>query len=317
MLNPSQELAAAIPVAVSQIIVDAASYEQLSSRMLTEGANCDGRDPLCPNLRATTLDMMHRSGRALSRTFATSEMMQCILDKFVTGPYSIVQKIDHSPSLRDEFQKFVKDTDGTPNVKNVRGALHRAHCLQKTLGRATVHIDALIGVAEHVIVNRVGDPVKHCRQFLDALNDETYLMLGLMADAADEVMIFKEFVDDETMELASSVDELRQLIDRLKHLFLGPRGACLQSGYAAFALKELEKPKLVKQSGGISSLGKPGGPSGAVIQRCRERMEAWCVTTLKLLEAEFPSFELVCNFSVFSLGQQRKDALGNPADSGT
>ena len=145
-----------------------------------------------------------------------------VLDGWVQSSNSIVQVIDNSLSLRDVFAGYVKQTQDAVSlqIRNFSAARHRAHCLQKTLGRATLYIDALIATARWITINRTGVPAKNAQMWLDELSCESYLQCAMLADAEDESMVFKEFVDTEQMEVPATPEELNQFVDRLKLLWV-------------------------------------------------------------------------------------------------
>lgn len=88
-------------------------------------------------------------------------------------------------------------------------------------------------------------------------------------------------------------------------------------GYTAFALQQLKRPKGVQKSNGLKQLGGPQGVPPLELQRCKDRMAAWAAATLELIHAEFPQFEVLMAFQVFSLRKEswlQKGAAGLSAE---
>ena len=293
-----------------QMITDAASYERLACRKQYEGVNHDDRDVLTPNLRVSTLDMMHRSGRALSRTFAVDEYLDSIRETFLWSKFSIVQLIDNSVSLREHFVGEVNRMEAMANAPllrtlNLHSAKHRAHCIQKTLGELVSYVEAFISTADFAVHDRAGRaPAKHAQQFLDEIAEEPYLQAGMMADAADEIMMFKEYVDTEQMEVCNVAMELSSVKERLRELF--SKGLCTDMGYTALALRTLAKGRLIRKTVGLTPFGGDNRVPHEMLLRCQNRMKSWAAVTLQLLEAEFPDFEVTLALRVFSLRADRR-----------
>ena len=299
-----EKLATQIRDSITQCIVDSASYELLACRLMREGVQGE-REALTRNLKMVTPDMMHRSGRSLTRTFNVDTYLNNVLNDFVSGTHSIIQLIDHSVTLRDYFGSQVKSTPGavSNDIRSLHSAKHRAAFFQKTLGRHTLFIDALIATAEYAVHDRAGRaPSKHAQAYLDKLCEESYLQAAMMADAADESMYFKEYVDRESVDVCKVADELAGFKKRLVTLFRC--GVCTDMGYTAFALAELRVPKCIRKSTGMAEFGSTTGVSARTLERCKDRMRAWVKVTLQLIEAEFPDFDVTLAFRAFRLGKE-------------
>eukprot|EP00969_Alexandrium_andersonii_P090083 3977488-Alexandrium_andersonii.AAC.1 len=49
------------------------------------------------------------------------------------------------------------------------------------------------------------------------------------------------------------------------------------------------------------TIGGPGTVDDATKQRCVARLSAWCTLAKATINAEFPSFDVLCAFAVFDL----------------
>jgi hypothetical protein len=148
-------------------------------------------------------------------------------------------------------------------------------------------------------------------QFLRfAGNLEHLVQIGMLADAGDEGMLFTRFCDQEQMDTAMIASECSDFLARIKALFLD--GQALTMGYTKLMLEAVKAVKLVILPSGPMTIGCRTGAPPAIIQRCLQRMAGWVSLAASVIAVEFPSFELLQSFSVFSLsagGQAQKAIL--------
>ena len=87
------------------------------------------------------------------------------------------------------------------------------------------------------------------RQFLDELSEERVLLLGMLADANDELLQLVRFFDKEAFatEMAEQVQNFKQTVQVLFH-----HGACLRTGFTKLCLAHLRMPKAGRDGSGRS-----------------------------------------------------------------
>jgi len=289
-----------------QVIIDSASDEVLSSRQMQHGTNLDGLKVEFKNLRLTTLDHCHASSRMTKRTFKVDEMLNDIMENDVRDKKSLCQVIDHSIQFKSVFAEKAKLSNAPfeTKVKNLSSAKHRYASAQKPLGRSILHHDALVATAAWIYHKRPGTKeaeaaAAYCRR----LSEERFLVKAMMADACDETMALTRFMDDEAMDLSLVPAEIEMWDMRTRYLF--DEGGCRESGYTKHALHELKQARVVP----IANRNFGGRPiSDRMFNKCLDRLKAWRALALEVVRAEWPEFQLLSSFSVFSLGVTRKSS---------
>ena len=84
----------------------------------------------------------------------------------------------------------------------------------------------------------------------------------MMADAADEIIMFKEYVDTEQMVVCNVAIELPGVKERLRELF--NTGLCADTGYTSLALHTLAKDRMIRKTQG----SLPSAATTACPMRC-------------------------------------------------
>jgi len=207
------------------LVTDAAANELLSA---TDTAQDVG-----------TIDKAHASRRLLSRTLKLDDYMGGILETMIVGKGSLCSLIQFSPNLREVFtanmatmkedadaqdpsDKFSDDEDGdeVDTAVNIGIAKHRFDSMSKRLRRAVKTIEAMIATADWAILFRNGKKECRCAQrFEDVLDDECYMTLGFMAEAAQECCEFTRCFDSASMDTSIMIDEVNKFVERLDFLF--------------------------------------------------------------------------------------------------
>ena len=115
------------------------------------------------------------------------------------------------------------------------------------------------------------------------------------------------------MTPSTTADEIANYRRKIEYLFV--QGGCLTVvGYTRYAIDALRRVRTYVVRGRTVSFGCPDGPPAAMLRDCLERMHGWCAVAYSTLEAEFPSFELIQSFSVFSL--VRSSSANDMAEAG-
>ena len=150
------------------------------------------------------------------------------------------------------------------------------------------------------------------RQFLDELSEERVLLLGMLADASDELLQLVRFFDEEAFaieKMAEKVQSFKQTVQVLFH-----HGACLRTGFTKLCLAHLRMQKAVRDgSGRVRMIGGPAFDLEALSKRCLQRMSAWSKVVHEVAATEFPEWELLGAFSAFRLAEPGTRAAGPAA----
>ena len=78
---------------------------------------------------------------------------------------------------------------------------------------------------------------------------------------------------------------IRSFTQRVDQLFVQGKVLETRSSYCGIVLKYLETPRLLPKSSGAATLGGRSAVEPAVMQRCKQRMNAWALLALKQLQA--------------------------------
>ncbi len=283
---------------------DAALNELLSARLMPTGPN-----PLTPNLKMCLRDYAHGSRRIISRPFHADPFLNRLHSTFIASKRSICQRIEHSHIFKSIFAEKVKDQPvNTPPVRNLSAAKHRYESYAKPTGRFVHQQLALIATASTISVMRPGKTEGNdANAYLEALDNESYLQMAMMADAEDEGLLLTRQCDQEDVDLAEVSHFASMFLERIVCLFQGDAKCFTITGYTKFAMELLQTPRNFFLKGGVlRTLGGAGHPSEAVKQRCVQRMVAWTHLAVAVVRAEFPDFEVVMSFDAFSLNEGRR-----------
>ena len=287
---------------IEAITVDSASDELLACEMMR---GCGGMTPQStPNLKCIIRDATHSARRVTSKPEKADPFLQEIHNKLISSKASISQILHNSTTLwGPRFAARIKELDNHVGleVRNVRACKHRHESFAKPAGRFVLYLDAYLAVAEEMVAsssavkNQAGD-------FLEFLSTEVLVQAAMLADAADECLLFTRQLDDEDTDSAKLNDEVAEYLDRLQCLFTD--GQCVSlPGYTSFMLTNLERSTRAVRvgNGTIITLGCPHGVPRSIINQCLARMGSFTVVAKEVLEAEFPSYDLNRAFCIFNL----------------
>ena len=282
----------------------------------------DGRPPIAPNIEMTIRDKPHASRRLLSRPWACDPIISEMLDAILLGKHSILQKIEHSLHLQAIFSRHCDRVNASIHKKfgrhlAVRAAKHRFEFLSTPLSRLALWFPAFIGFAEEVMLVRGSDDRVWASEFLDYLTTSRLILIGLLADAADEGLLFTRLLDDPACDPATISTECHLFLVKVAELFHKRRVLDMHS-HVADVLRMLTVPLLVPATAtnpSPRSLGCRGGVSEDCIDIASKALGPWIKLCFATMAAEFPSFELLKSFSVFEVNEQRqpKGGIGDDA----
>ena len=302
LCNGDSELAKSIMERVEILVVDAASDELLSGESMRGHAG----EPLpacTPNLKVILRDSAHASRRFLVRLWKADDEVGSLMDDFVKARQSITQRIHRSQQFTKWFQEEVARDGGT--FHNLCATKHRFESYATPLSRLCKQLPAVVRTAERIVIQRGpgSDEGKDATTFLENLTPRTALMLGMMADGADEILMFTRLCDTETLDSAELNSQLDTCIDRAALLFC--RGQCLSipechAGRMQTLLGTNTVSFMVTR--GRASFPKSlGPPDDATVQSCLAVLSRWVGMLRVAADAEFPAFSVVAAFSVFNV----------------
>ncbi len=228
---------------------------------------------------------------------------------------SIIQLIDRSLVWRDEFAKYVKDieSENIGAVRNLKAAKHRHESYAKPRGRFVLYMDAVLTVAELMNAAR-GEAQQGAKPFLDFVTEEVLIQSAMLADASDEGLLFTRALDAEEVDVAELPRLVSSFVDRLQMLFV--EGRCVNVvGYTKYMLDRLKgQPRFARGlANGPKILGGPAWQSAPIVARCLSRMRSYVKLALCVTRAEFPSYDILNAFHIFSLRKVGTSAaVGNP-----
>ena len=135
--------------------------------------------------------------------------------------------------------------------------------------------------------------------FLDAMTEKDLLLMSMMADLADECSGLLRLVDTEQYDLSEFPVECESLIAKLHRLI--NKGELVSSGFTAYMLNSLEKPRGYLVRGQPKTLGGPGKVTTPLILQCIEQCQAFLVLATNTIKAEFPDSDILTAFRVFAV----------------
>ncbi len=221
------------------------------------------------------------------------------------GPGSIAQLLQHSDVLRGRYARYLRDLQNNPiwnsKLGDFSAAKHRFDSWQRPLARICFTFDAVVMTAQAMHEERRSEAVgRHCKAFLQRLDEEAMLSLAMMSDAGEENLSLIRFLDSErvdTMELAS---ECVRFLARIGVLF--EQRGCLKTGFTGLMIDMLRTPRLVFIDHTPKTIGgKRAQELAPTIDRCLNRLQQWVILANHVLRAEMPKFESIQSFSALRL----------------
>jgi hypothetical protein len=201
--------------------------------------------------------------RIVKRPIETDPVLSKIIDDWVRSKTSLAALIDNSQVFSAKFADFVtKDADSIgAAIKNLGHANHRFESICKPLGRLVHFVSAAAATASWIATARTGNEVKRAKHWLAQLDDQSFLLAALLADASHETMQLLRYTDSEHVEPAEINEQVKVFLRNIEYLF-GESAGCLKvKTFTSFALESLKTPKIFRCGHTVSQLGKEG-------QRC-------------------------------------------------
>ena len=105
-------------------------------------------------------------------------------------------------------------------IQNLKFKKHRFDSLQKPLGRTILFFDSIIATSIWATIDRPDTKEGRAgNEFLKWIDERKAVMLGMMADAADECITLVRFLDSESHDVSEVQLECESCVSRLHFLF--------------------------------------------------------------------------------------------------
>ena len=215
-------------------VADAAANEQGAGRVCKM---------IFPNVISCQKDRAHACMRVLKRPWDAIGSMSGVLEAYVFGSDSIIQKIHHSKVLQDVFSGFAQQLDAgwQKRIRHLKAAKHRFASCTQPLQRMVVYLDAIISTLVWVSTQRNGADKAAALDFLEAMNEKDLVLMAMMSDLADETSQLLRMVDTESYDLSEFPAEVETLVSKMHHLV--NKGNIFHQGFTAHMIQALERPR--------------------------------------------------------------------------
>ncbi|CAK0825749.1 unnamed protein product [Prorocentrum cordatum] len=299
---------------VKVLTVDAASDEMTAGRL---GRRPSDEGGITPNLSMIIRDKTYASRRAawVAPETTTKKPQDCdptlhmIDDNIFKSKNSIVQRIHHLRVWRSELERYIVEMEQrVATVKNVKAANHRHDSEAKPKGRFCLFMPAFLQVAGCMAVCRGGEEKTDARNFLRMITEEVCIQVAMMADAADEGLLFTRELDSEESDAAEMASRVKTFLAKLEYLF--NQEVCLVTlGYTRHMLHLLtDSVRVLRIS--KTQVRSIGGPTclddGVAVRTCMQRIRSFVRVSISVTVAKFPNYEIVSAFRVFCIDEKKK-----------
>ena len=180
--------------------LDGAADEQVAGTLF--------QDSFFPNVVMKMRDQCHGVKRVLSRTWPSDPVLRLLASDVVLDNRAIVQRIRFSEVFRCRFAKYVRiigKVRKSRGIRDLASAKHRYTSHSRPFGRACLYLEALVRTAQSILDERgrTSPEGKDAESFLMKLDEESIILLGMMADVADETMVLNRFFDQDHLDKSS------------------------------------------------------------------------------------------------------------------
>ena len=290
---------------VQAVAVDSAGDEVASVRDMMNPA--DG-NPFTPNVEALLRDKAHGARRCISRPWSADAKLKDIMQFYILSSNSMIQKIDRSLDLRRMLtanidQLLARIHRSNPKLLiSLRSAKHRYESLASPLGNFVLHLVPLVKTSVEIIIVRTGGEVECAKLFLVHLSNEHCVIVALLADASDDGLQLTRDMDSfDDADPANLSTQTYLFCIRIVELYVDGKVLNIAS-YTAYMIEQLrDNPITVPlnhkdHASGWKSIG--GEVPQEVLQGALRTMGAWVKLGIRVIQAEFPSWELLQHFAV-------------------
>ena len=249
--------------------------------------------------------------RCVSRPWHADPVLDSLMQMFVTGKDSMIQKVDRSLALRKTFTQHCNELErGLPRKNNMlvslHSAKHRFESLATPLGSWVMWLLPLCKTAREITIARTGVEVACAKMFISQLSVYRCVLMAMMADAADDGLEFTRHADSFTAADPATIQEdVYLFLVRIVSLY--KEGKIVQIlSYTQYMLEMLKTNPVtlpLTVQGGLTWKTIGGAVSDDILQQCFQHMGAWVKLAVRVIRAEFPEWELLQCFWVLDLGE--------------
>ena len=296
--------------------VDAAADELLSTEQM-RGLTGEPQLAITPNVEATIRDRAHASRRVLAKPMEADEVLKELWTFYISDYHALVRRIENSHLHKTTFAKHCAHLDEgiSSNIRNFRAAQHRFESWARPLGRFTLMRNALIATADEIATARAGcSEGTDAEQFKQRIDEKSCLLLAMMADFSDEALVLTRKADTESIDAAVAPTDVREFVQKIRCLF--DHGACfITPSFTRYAVELLKSPVAIYcRDGATRVLGGVGTLTERVKQECLQRMRGAVALAVRVVETEWPSYDLLASFQVFDLARRQVKSSDDDTD---
>ena len=304
------DLFARVVASIECFVSDSASDEIRAGHMLARQSTVDVCHPHLPCLKVVTRDKPHAVRRNLTRGWKSDTFLDEVASRFVFGPSSPTRLIQNSFVFRAWFASSIKSIDRDMaavqldrHIYDLGFAMHRFESAAKPMSRIVLFFHAFLTTVRRIAAERKHESEgKDAAQFLRWLNLERCLQFSMLADCAMENLELTRLVDYQGFPVEELPSNLKSFQQRCRLLFSGDNPACRHTGFTGHMLKLLKRRIVLHlPDGGVVELGCASGAPSDVFNTCCQRMCNWICIMEATIAAEFPHFETLQAFSIFSV----------------
>ena len=317
--EPNPNLFQHICATIKMVATDSATDELNSVRNMKNPI--DTSPPLAPNMEIIGRDKAHGSRRVMTRPWKVDKTLSALMETFITGKQSLMQRLERSLALRQIFTRhtlelqrgFLKRND---LMVGLRAAKHRFESFASPLAIWCMWYQALLETAKEIVVMRSGVEVASAVYFIESVTTETCIMMALMSDAADDALEFIRSKDScDNMDICQFNTDVFIYLVRLVELYEKGKITGIFS-YTQYMLESLRLEPVMLPATGSNRfghqqkiIGDSNGVPMSVVKRCLQALSPWVRLSVDVLKAEFPDFELFMCFQVLNLKRNKKEVM--------
>lgn len=129
--------------------------------------------------------------------------MSSVVQRFVSDKRSVAQVIENSDCFACWLQNHISTMEGAgkfgTRICNLRAAKHRFESFSKPMARICLYLPAVLQTMHDIAARRDTQSVgKWAKEWLELACPKDFVLLAMLADAADESMALVRFTDNES-----------------------------------------------------------------------------------------------------------------------
>ena len=160
----------------------------------------------------------------------------------------------------------------------------------------------LVETTAHINQSRADSVGKSAGQWVENLDDELLVGCSLMADGADESLVYVREGDDECLDASTHSKEAWLFAQKLHIMFVERKILNLPS-YTQHMKDTLSQSFTIPLNTGCNILGPATGPSNETIDRAVAMVLIWFHLVIAIIKAEFPYYHLCQALSIFDVSE--------------